>query len=126
MIDILSPYLSLISLIVVIIVNVLLILFKGTWYTYLIGNVIVIIVLSALFSSVPSYSPFDFFGAFVDEVGDFIINLITKIINGIITLIQLVFTTIFRLLFFWLPTGCGGEGASSSYTGGGGGGVTLR
>lgn len=82
MLEILSPYMPLIIMILTLIINVFLLILKSPWYGYLIANIILIIVLQAL-----GLEPFD---------------LIGKIIEAIINIIVGIFKALLKLL----PTGC--------------------
>ncbi len=74
MLEIFAPYLSFISFLIVIGVNILLIFLKSQWYIFIIANVIVSLILIAV--GIPPYN-------FVIDIVKFIIDFFKSIFEGI-------------------------------------------
>lgn len=94
MLEIFTPYLPAIVIVITLGVNLLLIFTKTPWWGYLIANLIIVAVLGAVDLAIPSE-----------------FNIFELVVEAIIDLVITLFRAIFNLLFGWLK-GCDGVASS--------------
>jgi hypothetical protein len=106
MLDIFLPYIPFIAFLIAIMINTLLVITKAPWFSYIVANVLITIVLTSI-----GINPFDVIGSIITYLVELIISIINSIIDGIVDGIADLIDKIF---------------GGNDYTGGGGTGGTLR
>lgn len=85
--EIFTPYMSFILTFIIVLVNVLLLFFKGQWWSYLIANVLIIMIFGFLGLTTDT----DILGTFVNELIGILAKIFTGLIDVLATMIQKIF-----------------------------------